>query len=89
MLTVGRRHNFSQSLSIFFTKGFHFNVKGIYTRAANSIDFYIECKFEFEFSLFYEFEFNIFIFASSSSSLSPVKIYQVFSSSENKVIDLA
>ena len=28
-------------------------------------------------------------FASSSSSSSPVKIYQVFSSSENKVINLA
>ena len=40
------------------------------TRAANSVDFYIE--FKFEFSLFHEFEFNfefnIFIFASSSSS---------------------
>ena len=58
------------------------------TRAANSVDFYIEVKFEFEFSLFYELEFKIFIFASSSSSSSPVKIYQVFSSSENKVIDL-
>ena len=43
--------------------------------------FYIEFKFEFEF--------NIFIFASSSSSPSPVKIYQVFSSPQNKVIDLA
>ena len=56
-------------------------------RAANSVDFYIE--FKFEFSLFYEFEFkfefNIFIFASSSSA----KTYQVLSSLENKVIDLA
>ena len=59
------------------------------TRAPNSVDFYIEFKFEFMFSLFYEFEFNIFSFASSSSSSSPVKIYQVFSSSENKVIELA
>ena len=60
-------------------------------RAANSVDFCIKFKFEFEFSLFYEFEskfeFDIFIFASSSSSSSPVKIYQVLSSSENKVID--
>ena len=58
-------------------------INGAYVlfRAANSVDFYIEFKFEFEF--------NIFIFASSSSSSSPVKIYQVFSSSENKVIDLA
>ena len=54
-------------------------------RAAKSVDFYIE--FEFEFSFLYEFEFDIFIFASSSSS--PIKIYQVFSSSESKVIDLA
>ena len=42
----------------------------IYTRAANSVDFYMEFKFEFEFNLFYKFEFksefNIFIFASSS-----------------------
>ena len=53
------------------------------TRAANLVDFYIE--FKFEFSLFYEFEFNIFIFLSSSSA----KIYQVFLSSKNKVIDLA
>ena len=60
-------------------------------RAANSVDFYVE--FKFEFSLFCEFEFkfkfNIFIFASSSSSSSSVKIYQVFSSSGNIVIDLA
>ena len=55
------------------------------TRAANSVDFYIEFKFQFEFSLFYEFECNIFIFASSSS----MKIYQVFSSLENKLINLA
>ena len=58
-------------------------------RAASLVDFYIE----FEFSLFYEFEFkfefNIFIFASSGLRSSAVKIYQVFSSSENKVIDLA
>ena len=33
-----------------------------------------------------KFEFNFFHFTSSSSS--SVKIYQVFSSSENKVIDL-
>ena len=45
----------------------------IVIRAANSVDFCIE------------FEFDIFVFASSS----PVKIYQVLSSSENKVIDLA
>ena len=51
------------------------------TRAVNLVDFYIGCKFEFEF--------NIFIFANSSSSSSSMKIYQVFSSSENKVIDLA
>ena len=61
-------------------------ISQVLTRAANSVDFYIE------FSLFYEFEFKfefkIFIFASSRSSSSPVKIYQVFSSSENKVIDL-
>ena len=56
----------------------------VVTRAANSVDFYIE--FKFKFSSFYEFEFNIFIFASSSSSSSSVEIYQVFSSSENKVI---
>ena len=60
-------------------------------RAANSVDFYIEFKFEFKFGLFYvfefKFEFNIFIFASSSLSSSSMKIYQVFSSSENKVID--
>ena len=59
--------------------------------SANSVEFYIE--FKFEFSLFYEFEFrfefNIFISASSISSSSPVKICQVFSSSENEVIDLA
>ena len=59
----------------------------------NSVDFCIEFKFEFKFSLFYEFkfkfEFNVFIFESLSSIFSPVKIYQVFSSSENKVIDLA
>ena len=48
------------------------------TRAANLVEFFIEFKFEFEFSLFCEFEFGIYIFASSS----PVKIYQVFSSSE-------
>ena len=64
----------------------------ICNRAANSVDFYIEFKFDFEFSLFYEFEFkfefDIFIFASSISSLSPVKIYQVFFSSESEVIDL-
>ena len=48
------------------------------SRAANSVDFYIEFKFEFQFSLLYEF--NIFIFASCSSSRH-VKIYQVFSSS--------
>ena len=48
----------------------------VLNRAANSVDFYIECKFEF--SLFYEFDFDIFIFASSSSGASPVKIYQVF-----------
>ena len=59
------------------------------SKAANSVDFYIDFKFEFKFSLFYKFEFNIFIFASSSSCSSPVKIYQVFASSENKVIDLA
>ena len=53
------------------------------TRAANSVKFFIE--FKFEFSFFYKFELNIFIFASSS----PMKIYRVFSSSENKVIDLA
>ena len=62
-------------------------------RVANSVEFYIEFKFEFEFSLFdefeFKFEFNIFIFASSGSSSSLVKIYQVFSSSENIVIDLA
>ena len=34
-------------------------------RAANSVDFYIEFKFEFELSSFYVFEFNILIFASS------------------------
>ena len=65
----------------------------LFFRAANSVDFCIKFKFEFKFSLFYELEFkfelDIFIFASSSSSLSPVKIYQVLSSSENKVIDLA
>ena len=44
-------------------------------RAANSVDFCIE--FKFEFSMFCEFEFDIFIFASSSSSSSSVKIYQV------------
>ena len=60
------------------------NVQG---RAANSVDIYIEFKFKFELTLFYEF--NIFIFASSSSSSSPVKIYEVFSISENKLIDLA
>ena len=49
-------------------------------RAANSVDFFIE--FKFEFNLFYEFEFSICIFASLSSSLSPVKIYQVLSSLE-------
>ena len=58
-------------------------------RAANSVDFYIVFKFECEFSMFYEFEFGIVMFASSSSSSSSVKIYQVVSSSENKVIDLA
>ena len=42
-------------------------------RAANLVDFSIE----------FEFEFNIFLFSSSA------KISQVFSSSENKVIDLA
>ena len=31
--------------------------KSVVTRAANSVDFYIEFKFEFEFSLFYKFEF--------------------------------
>ena len=45
----------------------------------------------FEYGLFYEFEFkfefSIFIFASSSSS--PVKIYQVLSSLEKKVIILS
>ena len=46
------------------------------TRAANSVDFYKEFKFESKFSLFYEFEFDIFISASSSSS--SMKIYQVF-----------
>ena len=60
-------------------------VHRIANRAANSVDFYIE--FKFEFSLFYEFEFSIFIFANSSSSLSPVKIHQVLLSSENKVIE--
>ena len=63
------------------------------TRTANSVNFYIEFKLEFEFSLLYEYEFkfkfNIFIFSSSNSSSSSEKIYQVFSSSENKVIDLA
>ena len=48
-------------------------------RAANLDDFYIE----------YKFEFNIFVFVSLSSGSSSGKIYQVFSSSENKVIDLA
>ena len=42
----------------------------IQIRAANSVDFCIEFKFEFELSLFrefeFKFEFNIFIFASSS-----------------------
>ena len=59
------------------------------TRAANSVDFCIEFKFEFKFRLFCEFEFGIFIFSSLSSNSSPVKIYQVLSSSENKVIDSA
>ena len=54
-------------------------------RAANLVNIYIE--FKFEFSLFYEFELNIFNFWSSSSS--PAKIYQVFSSSENEVMNLA
>ena len=53
----------------------------VLTRAAKSADFYIKFKLEFEF--------NIFIFVSSSLSLSPVKIYQVFSSSENEVIDFS
>ena len=51
----------------------------VFTRAANSVDFYIEFKFKFEFSLFYEFEFDFFIFAGSNSSSSSVKICQVFS----------
>ena len=65
--------------------------KLVVSRAANSVDFCIEFKFEFEFefSLFYEFEFDIFIFASSRASSSSVKIYQVLSSLENKVIDSA
>ena len=61
------------------------------SRAANAVYFNIEFKFEFELSLFYEFEFKFkfktFIFASSSSS--PMKVYEDFSSSENKVIDFA
>ena len=44
----------------------------MHTRAANSVDFFIEL----EFSLFYKFEYSTFIFASSSS----VKGYQVLSS---------
>ena len=55
------------------------NYESVVIRAANSVDFCIEFKFEFD----------IFIFASSSSSSSSVKIYQVRSSSENKVIDSA
>ena len=43
---------------------------GVLSRAANSIDFCIE--FKFEFSLFYEFD--IFIFASSS----PVEFIKFF-----------
>ena len=43
--------------------------------------FFIE--FKFEFSLFYQFEFSILILASSS--LSPVKMYQVYSSLEKKL----
>ena len=60
----------------------------VLARAANLVNFCIEFKSEFKFSLLYEFEFSIFIFASSSSSSSPAKIYQVFLSSENIVIDL-
>ena len=48
------------------------------TRAATSVDFFTE--FKFEFSLFYEFEFSIFIFASSSKA----KIYQVPSNLDKK-----
>ena len=29
------------------------------SKAANSVDFCVEFKFEFEFSLFYEFEFRV------------------------------
>ena len=61
------------------------------TRAANSVNFFIEFKFAFEFSLFYEFKFelSIFIFASSSSSSSSMKIYQVLFSLEEKMIILS
>ena len=76
------------ALTIFKFEAFA-NIVSVVYRAANSVDFCIEFKFEFEFSLFHEFEFDIFIFASSNSSSSPVKIYQVLSSSENKVIDSA
>ena len=65
------------------------HVKSCDPRAANSVDFCIEFKFEFSLFCEFKFEFDIFIFASSSSNSSPVKIYQVLSSSENKVIDSA
>ena len=81
-------HPFAFVLMLYFH--ILYSTDALKTRAANSVNFYIEFKFEFEFSLFYKFEFmfefNIFIF--SSSSLSSAKIYQVFSSSENKVVDL-
>ena len=46
--------------------------------AANSVDFYVEFKFEFSMLYEFKFDFNIFIFASSSLSSSFEKIYQVF-----------
>ena len=52
------------------------------SRAANSIDFRNE--FKFEFSLFYQFKFEFSNFIFSSSSSSPVKICQVLSSLEKK-----